>query len=40
VKIFRPVHIKDCEKLAAQDAEGAERAVERVVELLKSKKII
>ena len=40
VKIFRPVHIKDCEKLPAQDAEGAERAVERVVELLKSKKII
>lgn len=37
VKIFRPVHFKQCEKLAAHDAEGAEKAVDRLVELLVAK---
>lgn len=40
VKIFRPVHIKQCEKLSALDAEGAERAVDRLIELLVEKKLI
>lgn len=40
VKIFRPVHFKQCEKLAAQDAEGAAAAVDRLVALLVDKGLV
>lgn len=40
VKIFRPSHLKKCEKLPAMDPAQAEKAVARVVELLKEKGLI
>ena len=40
VKIFRPSHLKKCEKLPAMDPAQAEKAVDRVVCLLKEKGLI
>lgn len=40
VKIFRPSHLKHCEKLPAMDPAQAEKAVDRVVALLKEKGLL
>jgi electron transfer flavoprotein beta subunit len=40
VRIFRPSHLKQCEKLPAMDPIQAEKAVDRVVALLQKKGLI